>query len=156
MGLRNIEGLKRLSLEEISKDLKVNASVSKLMKEGADNFEIISNNTLTNAEMARRLGKPEKIITAQRNLLIEYNFLNSKNDKTLITGKTKKLGYVPHTGGRTIYLNVGDMKAASLDPKKQYYALVEPLIGSETNGFIVRVFNTRNDALSYKPKHLQS
>lgn len=146
---KNLEDMKPLSEDEISNRLRVNSSVAKIIKYAAENEAIISDLSLSNKDVAKRLGTSEIFVSNQRDLLIDYGFLKSK-DKKLVTGKIKVVGYAPSCGGRTIMFNQGDMKAAGLNPRKYYYALVEPFSTGEGNGFMVRMFETRKKALDYK------
>lgn len=149
-----LEELVELSPKIIAKKMGIYYSEAATLKYGAKNFKTLSNPLKTVEEMATDLGKKPRTLYTQLRALGKYGYIDRKskcakigNIKKLITQRDKgKIDY------RYFVLNMAELKAANLEPKKDYFVIVEPA----DRAFTVKMFDTPEEAKEYKVSSKQS
>jgi hypothetical protein len=162
----NIAELKSLSVTELSERLNITIEKAQMLKndlefnsQRLDNIlkyhDILSKNSLTDIQAAEKIGVARSTVAYYRVILMKYDLLKPKKRGRKSGGKIgsiKKLckAYCPNE--RYVNININELEAAGVNPKKDYNVIVEP----QNMGFIIRVFDSKNEANNYKKRKSKS
>jgi len=112
-----------------------------------NNYQPLTDDSITNQEVAEVMGRPKSIVDKYRSILIQHDLIKSKRAGRSL-GSIKKLCRAYHHDGRSINLNRNEMAAAGLDPKNDYYLVIEP----KDRRFEILTFNSPKEARDYQKK----
>ncbi len=162
----NARSVHRISSEEARKlatlqneylRKKFNASKQDvyLLKKGLRIYDTITDENLTIEQKSEKENTSKYMIYGVRSALIRYGLITPSLNNKQKTGNVKKLISQRHRGKlsqRYINFNIPELKAANLEPEKEYYAIVEPA----EKTFTIRFFVSTQEAKKYKSNKLQT